>query len=176
VYYPPTGNNPGVIGMRRSREPGFESVFRQFALNCLQTRRCPQQQATVGKANPMAIKGDQRRLGATDSGPRPGGFPIGSAQSRAAARAMLMARDANKEEFSVQSYSVVDGKPVNFDGLAETIRAARMRIDVGGEQAALPANEAGQDFDRGRQADCLRERMRRAEDRLARAQGRGTIR
>jgi hypothetical protein len=119
----------------------------------------------------MAIKGDQRQLGATDSGPRPGRFPLGSVQSRAAARAMLEARDANKEEFSVQSYSVVDGKPVDFDGLAETIRAARMRIDVGGEQGALPANEGGQDFDRGMQADCLRERMRRAEERLARARG-----
>jgi hypothetical protein len=97
-------------------------------------------------------------------------LPVGSAQSRAAARAMLMARDANKEEFSIQSYSVVDGKPVNLDGLAETIRAARMRIDVGGEQSTLPANESSQDFSTGRQADCLSERMRRAEERLARAQ------
>jgi len=40
----------------------------------------------------MTNKGPQGRLGATDSGPRPGSFPIGSAQSRAAARTLLEAR------------------------------------------------------------------------------------
>jgi hypothetical protein len=44
--------------------------------------------------------------------------------------------------------SIVDGSVINFDGLAETIRAARMRIDVG-EQAALPASQGRQDFTRG---------------------------
>ena len=40
----------------------------------------------------MVNKGSQGRLGATDSGIRPGGFPLGSAQSRAAARALFDAR------------------------------------------------------------------------------------
>ena len=53
-----------------------------------------QQRETVGKTHPMANKGPQGRLGATDSGPRPGGFPLGSAQSRAAARGLLEHRRA----------------------------------------------------------------------------------
>lgn len=43
-------------------------------------------------AHDTANKGKERRLSATDSGPRPGGFPLGSAQLRAAARALLEAR------------------------------------------------------------------------------------
>jgi hypothetical protein len=37
----------------------------------------------------MAGQGDGRRLPATHSGPKPGDFPIGSLESRAAARSML---------------------------------------------------------------------------------------
>jgi hypothetical protein len=67
----------------------------------------------------MLNKGSQGRLGATDSGSRPGCFPLGSMQSRAAARSLMVARKANEEEFRVQCYSVVDGRPVNLDGLAD---------------------------------------------------------
>jgi len=42
----------------------------------------------------MANKGAQRRLGATDGGPKPGSYALGSVESRAAARAMLDAREA----------------------------------------------------------------------------------
>ncbi len=42
----------------------------------------------------MANKGAQRRLGATDSGPKPGSYALGSVESRVAARAMLDAREA----------------------------------------------------------------------------------
>lgn len=42
----------------------------------------------------MANKGALGRLGATDTAPRPGCFPLGSAQSRAAARALLERRFA----------------------------------------------------------------------------------
>jgi len=52
----------------------------------------PQHWVTVGKAYPMAIKDRRKTLGATDSGARPGRFPLGSAQSRAAARTLLDAR------------------------------------------------------------------------------------
>jgi hypothetical protein len=117
----------------------------------------------------MANKGDQKPLGATDSTPKPGSFPLGSAQSRAAARAMLVERKESEEGFCVVLRSIVDGSVINFDGLAEAIRAARMRIHGGGEQAALPSSEGGQDFSRGRQADCLEERIREARERVGRA-------
>ena len=42
----------------------------------------------------MANKNTQGRLGATDTGIRPGGFPLGSAKSRAAARGLLERRRA----------------------------------------------------------------------------------
>jgi hypothetical protein len=41
------------------------------------------------KAARMAKKGSQGALGATDSGLRPSGYPLGSRQSRAVARALL---------------------------------------------------------------------------------------
>lgn len=45
----------------------------------------------------MELKGPLRRLGATDSGPRPGRFPLGSARSRAAARALLETKRDTEE-------------------------------------------------------------------------------
>jgi hypothetical protein len=118
----------------------------------------------------MVNKGTQGRLGATDSGIRPGCFPLGSAQSRAAARAMLEARKAN-EGLSFRVVSIVDGKPVNFDGLADAIRAARMNTQAGESPASLPAIEGGQDGSGGRRTDCLSERVRKARERVTRAQG-----
>jgi hypothetical protein len=76
----------------------------------------------------MVNKGPQRRLRATDSSPRPGCFVLGSAQSRAAARAMLARRKATEEDgLRFQVVSVVDGSRVNFDELTERIREARGR-------------------------------------------------
>ncbi len=49
----------------------------------------------------MANTGTQGRLGATDSGIKPGCFPLGSAQSRAAARAQLEQRFAGREKCDV---------------------------------------------------------------------------
>src|ERR1019366_8359648 len=98
----------------------------------------------------MANKGAQGQLAATNSSPRPGGYTLGSAQSRAAARTLLEARKGSEGGFCVVVRSIGDGSVVNFDGLAETIRAARMRIDAGGEQVALPASEGGQDSSGGR--------------------------
>lgn len=80
---------------------------------------------------------------------------------------MLVARDANKEEFSFHCYSVVDGKPVNLDGLADRLRAAQLGLDAQAGTASSPAPEGGQDFSGERLTDCLEERMRRAEERLA---------
>lgn len=120
----------------------------------------------------MANKDNQERLGATDSGPRPGRFPLGSPQSRAAARAMLAARES-EAEFRVQTVSVVDGKPVCLDGLAETIRAARMRIDTEEEAGSSPA--IIQNSNGGRRADCLEERMRRARERVASWQDKNSL-
>jgi len=45
---------------------------------------------------------------------------------------MLVARKASEEhELRFQAVSILDGSPVNLDGLAEIIRAARMRIRAG---------------------------------------------
>lgn len=123
----------------------------------------------------MAIKGAQPPLAATDSGLRPGCFPVGSAQSRAAARAMLTTRRAGEEDLRIQSFSVVDGSRVNLDGLAERIRAVRDRLDVGESPASIQRGERGQTSNRGRQADCLEERIKRAQERLERIQGQDSI-
>lgn len=42
----------------------------------------------------MINNGNQKGLGATDSGLKPGGYPLGSVESRVAARAMVEAREA----------------------------------------------------------------------------------
>jgi hypothetical protein len=53
---------------------------------------------TVEMAIYMVTKGSQNALDATDPGSRPGRFPLGSAQSRAAARSLLEARRTAKGE------------------------------------------------------------------------------
>lgn len=72
-------------------------------------------------------------LGATDSTVRPGEYPLGSAQSRAAARAMLEGRKADELRF--EAVSILDGSRLHCDGLAEAIHAARMRAR--GERSEL---------------------------------------
>lgn len=57
-------------------------------------------------------------------------LPLGSTQSRAAARAMLEARRANEGGVQFVSVSIVDGTVVNFGGLVESIRAARKVVAV----------------------------------------------
>ena len=117
----------------------------------------------------MANRGSQKPLGATDSGLRLSDYPLGSRESRAAARAMLVARNADELRFEVRS--IVDGSRVNLDGLADTIRAARMRDRNGNIPAPIPANEASQQTNRGGSADCLLERIRKARERVKRMQG-----
>jgi len=57
---------------------------------------------------------------------------------------MLEARKASEEdELRFQVVSAVDGSRVNFDELAETIRAARMRIQAGESPRLFPAIEGG---------------------------------
>lgn len=120
----------------------------------------------------MAKKDPERPLPATDSGPRPGAFPLGSAQSRAAARSLLAARKASEDdEMRFQTVSILDGKPANLNGLAETIRAARMG-DQAGEWPGLDARGYGsEDHSEGTWEERLAESIRRARERVARAQG-----
>jgi hypothetical protein len=87
---------------------------------------------------------------------------------------MLVSRRECEESFRVQCYSVVDGSPVTFDGLAEAIRAALMKSEAGGMSETLPASERQRECGTGG-TDCLAERMRRAEERVARARGQGTL-
>lgn len=120
----------------------------------------------------MANKGPQKTLGATDSGSKPGGcFPLGSARSRAAARSLVTARKASEEdELRFEVRSAVDGSPVNLNGIADVMRAARMK-DQGEElPASRPAIEGEQEHSEDSWEDCVTERIRMARDRVAKAQ------
>lgn len=89
---------------------------------------------------------------------------------------MLVTRKTTKEdELRFQVVSIVDGSRVNLDGLAETIRAARMRVLAGESPPQIAEIEGGMESNRGRGADCLSERMRRAKERVRRAQGLETM-
>jgi hypothetical protein len=113
----------------------------------------------------VANKGSQKGLGATDSGVRPGCFALGSTQSRAAARSLLVARKASEEdELRFEAVSILDGSRLNFDGLAEAIREARMRNRAGVLPASFPSTEGGQGNNGGRVADCLSEGPRSVRD------------
>ena len=116
----------------------------------------------------MANKGVQTPLDATDSTARPGSYPLGSALSRAAARSLLAARKSSEEEFRVETVSILGGRPVNLDGLAERISAARKRNEAGGEPASPRTTGGGHDFGEKGSAECLAERIRRARERAAR--------
>jgi len=124
----------------------------------------------------MANKATREPLGATGSGPRPGCFLLGSAQSRAAARALIEARKANEEEqgFQVVTRSIVDGSRVFFDGLADNIRAARMRHEGEGVSDLPLAIDGRQDCSNGGRAVCLEERITQARERVARMQVQGS--
>jgi hypothetical protein len=76
----------------------------------------------------MVNKGPQWPLPATVSAPRPGCFPLGSAQSRAAARSLVNAR---KESEAEEEWD----KEFDLTGLAECLAAARQRV----EQEVAPA-------------------------------------
>jgi hypothetical protein len=84
---------------------------------------------------------------------------------------LLAARKASDEdEIRFQVVSILDGKPVNLDGLAERLRAARLKDQAGGSLGSLPASQGGQNSGGERRADCLAERIRRARERVAGAQ------
>ena len=90
---------------------------------------------------------------------------------------MLVTRKASEEDgLRFQTVSVVDGLPVNLDGLAEELRAARMRGRADGLPASLPESEDRQGSNGGRGADCLSERIRKARERVGWAQGPETMR
>jgi len=61
-------------------------------------------------------------LPATASAKRLGDLPLGSLLSRAAARSLVAARRASEEGgLSFRCVSIIDGKPINFDGLADQV-------------------------------------------------------
>ena len=72
----------------------------------------------------MANKGAKMPLGATALNPRPGGFPLGSAHSRAAARSLMTARQTSDAENHWD-------KELDCSGLAECLNAARQRGERG---------------------------------------------
>jgi hypothetical protein len=82
-----------------------------------------------------------------------------------------VAREANEE--SESGFRVVykaDGSVAEIRGLAEVIRAARTKNQAGEFPALLPAIKGGQGYSGGGQADCLAERIRKARERVTRAQ------
>ena len=97
---------------------------------------------------------------------RPGNYPLGSAQSRAAARSLLAARNASQgKELRFEVRSIVDGARINFDGLAEQLRVARRKGHAGELSPSLPACEGAQQPDQRTLADSLSERIRKARER-----------
>lgn len=126
----------------------------------------------------MISKGAQGRLVATDLGLRPGRFPLGSPQSRAAARSLLAARRVSEEEhgFRFVTKSILDGKPLRLEGLAERIRAARLKCQNGELPESPEVDNSGSDQSEGTWEDCLRERIRMARERVAEMSDRDSIR
>ena len=117
----------------------------------------------------MTFRRPQARLGATLSGPRPGCFPLGSAQSKAAARALLVARKASEEELRFKVVSIVNGSRVNLDGLADRIKSAFK--NQGGELPdSLPAREDERESNEGAWGECLSERIKAGRERIAQTQ------
>jgi hypothetical protein len=104
-------------------------------------------------------------LPATASHEGLGGFPLGSVQSRAAARSLIAARRQREQEsLRFQAVSLLDGKPLYLDGLAERMRHAWLRREAGEPPAAFPETQtATQSGD----SDPLTIRMDRARARLA---------
>jgi hypothetical protein len=83
---------------------------------------------------------------------------------------MLAARKASEDG---QRFRVVyreDGSVVEIRGLAEQLKAARMRNEAGEISAPPPVIMGGQNRSGGRWEECLEERMRRGRERVARAQ------
>ena len=111
----------------------------------------------------MANKGRTGSLGATGSRLRPGGFPLGSALSRAAARSLLAAR---KESETEEEWD----KEIDLTGLAERLAAARQRNEQGAATAVdwtpIPIPPGKEGTVRGRLAvrvNAARARMARSE-------------
>ena len=177
----------------------------------------------------MTNKGAQRPLGATDSGLRLSHYPVGSAQSRAAARALLESRrkahgedlrftirlvgntvDPNRKctcptkdagtfsvcrRFAMKPGRYALGSPcsraaarsllaarkrseaaANLPSLAETIHAARMKIQTGEFPTSFLANGGSTESTREGSTDCLRDRITQARKRAGLAQGPQTMR
>ena len=79
---------------------------------------------------------------------------------------MMVVRKASEgDKLRFEVVSVVDGARVNFDGLAETIQAARMKCRPEGLPPSFPAIEDGEVSKRGAWPDTLSERIRLARER-----------
>lgn len=116
----------------------------------------------------MAIKGAQVPLGATDTGARPGSFALGSAQSRAAARAILIAKlEGERDKPGVQFVCRADGSVAEIRGLAEAIRAARMNTQAGVLTTPHLAVDGCENSREGSWEKCLQERIQKARARVA---------
>jgi hypothetical protein len=62
---------------------------------------------------------------------------------------MLAAQKAGEEEQRFQVVSIVDGKPVNLEGLAERIGATRIKDQTVGLPGSLPATNDSQHYSEG---------------------------
>ena len=116
----------------------------------------------------MSAKRYAGPLGATDSGLKPGSYPLGSALSRAAARSLLAIRKASEDErgFHVISKSILDGSRINFEGLAERLNAARRAIEAQESPGSHPAIDPVRESE-GTWEERLGERIRKARERVA---------
>jgi len=82
---------------------------------------------------------------------------------------LMASREASEgDELRFEVVSIVDGSRVNFDGLAETIHAARLKCRPEGFSSTSLANESGQESTRGSSRNSLSERIRLARERATR--------
>jgi hypothetical protein len=102
---------------------------------------------------------------------RPGNYALGSAHLRAAVRSLLETREASKEnESGVPVVYREDESVAEIRRLADALRTGRMRVQSGNAHLRSIQTWAGKKIVAGR-ADCLSERIRRAQEGLRRAQG-----
>ena len=94
---------------------------------------------------------------------KPGNYALGSMKSRAAARVLGNARKRSEAA-------------ANLPSLAETIHAARMKIQTGEFPSSFLANPGDTESTREGSTDCLRDRIMQARKRAGLAQGPQTTR
>jgi hypothetical protein len=73
----------------------------------------------------------------------------------------------DRDEAGLKVVYRADGSVAEIRGLAEALKATRMRHEAGESSELLPQSEPSRDYIRGGHEECLAERIRRARERVA---------